>query len=59
MTRYAATTDDGQRARAATREEIDRWAAEKCREGRDVEVWATRGVSGSQSVPVLAGRWES
>lgn len=60
MIRYAATSSDGSRSRAITRESIDHWAADKCAEGCVVEVWWRDGktqIKGIGSNPERVGLW--
>ncbi len=62
MIRYAATSSDGARGRAETREQIDSWAAAKCAEGCEVEVWLKpyqRKSSGGRpcGAPERVGLW--
>ncbi len=57
MIRYAATSSDGARGRAETREQIDSWAAAKCAEGCEVEVWARAHLGGPGTRPERVGLW--
>ena len=61
MSFYVAADSSGQRHRADSREEIDRWAAHRCAAGQSVDVYARAEKTWHAKVgsaPILVGRWE-
>ena len=55
---YAAITDRREKMRTESRSDIDHWAADRCKDGRNVDVYASiPSRSGPGRTPVLVGKW--
>jgi len=60
MIRYAALSSSGKRYRSDSRDDVDRWCAERVKAGEECEVYARKGptqIAGLGSAPVLVGLW--